>query len=62
VLRILHPVCLLSLITIIPVQKNIGMFIKKQDKEITFLCAIKNFIIIMGFDTLMIFISVLLTL
>ncbi len=62
VMRVLHPVCLLSLITIIPVQANINTFFKKQEKESTFLCAIKNFIIINGANTLMIFIGVLLTL
>lgn len=61
VLRILHPICLISLVSIIPVQANIKTFFKKQDKETTFLCAIKNFIIIMGSDALIIFISVLLT-
>ncbi len=54
---ILSPVCLLSLITIIPVQKNISIFFQKQEKETTFLIAIKNYIIIMGVNTLIIFIS-----
>lgn len=54
---ILHPVCLLSLITLIPVQKNINIFFKKQEKAVTFLCAIKNYIIIMGANSLVIFIS-----
>jgi len=62
VLKILHPICLLSLISIIPVQANIRTFFAKQEKESTFLCAIKNFIIIMSTNTIMIFISVLLTL
>jgi 1,4-dihydroxy-2-naphthoate octaprenyltransferase len=57
ILGILHPICLLSLVTIIIVQKNINAFFKKQEKATTFLYAIKNFIIIMSFDTLMIFIS-----
>lgn len=56
-LRILHPVCLLSVVTIIPVQKNINEFLKKQEKETTFITAIKNFIIIMGANALVIFIS-----
>jgi 1,4-dihydroxy-2-naphthoate octaprenyltransferase len=53
----LSPVCLLSLITIIPVQKNINVFFRKQDKASTFLMAIKNYIIIMGVNALIIFIS-----
>jgi 1,4-dihydroxy-2-naphthoate octaprenyltransferase len=60
-LGILHPICLLSLVSLIPVQKNINTFFKKQEKEITFLCAIKNFIIIMGSISLVIFISALIS-
>lgn len=56
-LGILHPVCLFSLVTIIPVRKNINGFFKKQEKATTFIFAIKNFMIIMGADSLMIFIS-----
>lgn len=59
--RILHPVCLFTLATIIPVQKNINVFFSEQDKETTFICAIKNFIVIMGANILLIFISVLIT-
>jgi len=57
VFGILSPICLLVLITLIPVQKNINTFFRKQEKETTFLCAIKNYIIIMGANTLLIFIS-----
>ena len=57
ILRILSPVCLLSLVTIIPVQKNINTFFRKQEKATTFLMAIKNYIIIMGVNSLMIFLS-----
>jgi 1,4-dihydroxy-2-naphthoate octaprenyltransferase len=57
IFSILHPVCLLSLATIIPVQKNINGFFKKQEKATSFIFAIKNFIIIMGVNSLMIFIS-----
>lgn len=57
-LKILHPICLLSLVSIILVQKNINTFFKKQDKATTFLTAIKNYIIIMGINTVMIMISV----
>ncbi|MHB8127549.1 MAG: UbiA family prenyltransferase [Mobilitalea sp.] len=56
-LKILSPICLLSLVTIIFVQKNINEFFKKQEKSITFILAIKNFIIIMGTNAAIIFIS-----
>ena len=57
IMEILSPICLISLITIIPVQKNINAFFQEQNKATTFLMAIKNYIIIMGFNTLIIFIS-----
>lgn len=57
IFRVLSPVCLIALLTIFPVQKNISQFIEKQDKATTFMAAIKNYIIIMGAITLMIFIS-----
>lgn len=60
VLGILSPICLLSLLTIIPVQKNIGTFFKKQEKATTFMVSILNFVIIMGANTLLIFVSALL--
>lgn len=60
ILNILTPICLLSLLTFFIVQKNINMFFKKQDKEVTFILTIKNYIIIMGSITLLIFISALL--
>ena len=55
--RVLHPICLLSLATIILVQKNINVFFKKQEKSETFQCAIKNFVIILGVDSCLIFLS-----
>ncbi len=55
--RMISPLCLLSLITILPVQKNINTFLKKQEKSTTFMMAILNYIIIMGSVTLTIFIS-----
>jgi 1,4-dihydroxy-2-naphthoate octaprenyltransferase len=60
ILRILSPLCLLSLITIFFVQKNIHSFFKKQDKETTFIFAVRNYVIIMGPLTLLIFFSALL--
>lgn len=59
VFKILSPVCLLSLLTVIPVQRNIGIFMERQDKAATFITAIKNYIIIMGSLTILIFISAL---
>lgn len=56
-LKILHIFCLSLLLTIIPVQININKFIKKQEKETTFLLSIKNYIIIMSSITIAIFIS-----
>jgi len=55
--RILSPVSLLTLLTVFPVQRNIGTFFKKQDKAETFIMAIKNFIIIMAAHTILIFIG-----
>ena len=55
--KILSPICLLSLLTIFPVQRNINTFLKIQDKETTFICSIKNYVIIMGSITLVIFVG-----
>lgn len=57
ILKILAPICLLALLTIIPVQKNINVFLKKQEKATTFIVAIKNYLLIMGSVSLIIFIS-----
>ncbi len=57
VFRMLSPICLISLLTLFPVQKNINKFFKLQDKARTFDCSIKNFVIIMAADTLLIFLS-----
>lgn len=57
ILKILSPICLISIISIILVQKNINQFKKEQDKTKTFICSIKNFILIMGINTLVIFLS-----
>jgi len=56
----LSPICLAALVTLIFVQKNINTFFKLQDKEKTFICSIKNYVIIMASITLVIFISGLL--
>lgn len=57
IFKVLSPVCLLILITMIPVKKNIDKFLKVQDKDKTFIVSIKNYIAIMGATSLMIFIS-----
>jgi 1,4-dihydroxy-2-naphthoate octaprenyltransferase len=57
--HILHPVCLLSLISIYFVQKNINIFLRKQEKAVTFICSINNFMIIMGSMIATIFISII---
>ncbi len=49
--------CLLSLITVYPVQKNINLFFKEQDKAKTFIVSIKNYVLIMGSISLLIFIG-----
>lgn len=56
----LSPICLLSLLTIVVVQKNINTFRKRQDKAVTFVTAIKNYVIIMASNTIVIFASGLL--
>lgn len=50
-------ISLLSFFTLIPVVKNIKTFYEKQIKEETFICSIKNFIFIMGANTIFIFIG-----
>lgn len=60
ILDILSPVCLVSLLTVIPVQRNISIFMERQDKATTFMTSIKNYIIIMGSLTVMVFISAVL--
>ena len=59
VFRILSPICLLSLLSIIVVQKNINTFFIKQDKATTFVCSIKNFFLIMGVNILTILLSII---
>jgi len=56
-LKILAPLCLLSLATLIPVRKNIHTFFGEQVKSKTFITSIKNYVIIMGTDTALIFLS-----
>lgn len=57
ILKVLSPLCLLMILTLFPVQRNINIFYKKQDKGKTFIVAIKNYIYIVGTTTALIFIS-----
>lgn len=57
ILKILSPICLISIFTIIPVQKNINQFYKKQDKAKTFILSVKNYVLIMAANCLLILIS-----
>lgn len=57
ILKMLPPICLIILLTVFVVQKNINKFHKVQDKTTTFTLSIKNYIIIMGVSTLMIFVG-----
>ncbi|NLA86954.1 MAG: UbiA family prenyltransferase [Clostridiales bacterium] len=50
----LSPLSLLVLITLIPVQKNITVFMKKQVKEETFTVSIQNFILMMSVHIILI--------
>ena len=56
-LKLLSPLCLIALLTIFIVQKNISKFLKLQDKATTFILSVKNYIIIMGAITILIFLS-----
>ena len=53
----LSPLSLILLISLIPVQKNINLFFKKQIKEETFIVSIKNFLIVIILHTLLIFLG-----
>jgi 1,4-dihydroxy-2-naphthoate octaprenyltransferase len=57
IFKILSPVCLLSLISLIPVQKNINAFFREQVKSRTFVTSVKNYILIMGTDAALVFLS-----
>lgn len=43
----------LFFVSLIPVHKNCLIFLKEQKKETTFMCSIKNYVIIMGADVLL---------
>ncbi len=54
-LKILPPLCLLALVSLIPVQKNINSFFRVQEKHGTFASSIKNYLLIMTTNTALIF-------
>jgi 1,4-dihydroxy-2-naphthoate octaprenyltransferase len=51
----ISPLSLLLLVTVIPVQKNINVFFKKQVKAETFSVSIKNFVLIISVHIILIF-------
>jgi len=59
IFRILPLICLLFLLTFFPVHRNISIFMKEQRKDTTFISSIKNYIIIMGAYTVLIFVGVI---
>jgi len=59
-LKLLSPMSLLLLVTLLPVQKNINRFRKRQLKEETFASSIKNFILIILVHTVLILLGCLL--
>ncbi|MDF1493875.1 UbiA family prenyltransferase [Caproiciproducens sp. CPB-2] len=56
-LKILPSVCLLSLLTIVPIRNNVNRFKKKQQKEETFVLSVQNYVILVGTNSLLIFIG-----
>lgn len=55
--KMLPPVCLIALASLIPVQKNINTFFREQEKSRTFVTSIRNYVMIMGTDTALIFLG-----
>ncbi len=52
---VVSPLCLLSLLTFFPVQKNIRRFFAEQRKDKTFAVSVQNYLLIMGTLTLTVF-------
>ena len=59
VFKLMHPVLLLILLTLIPVKRNLQQFNQQQIKEKTFSVAIKNISIFSGVEILLLAISLL---
>ena len=55
VVGVVSPLCLLSLLTVIPVQRNIKKFFAEQVKSKTFVVSVKNYVYIIGALTVTIF-------
>ncbi|MBW7573833.1 UbiA family prenyltransferase [Caproiciproducens faecalis] len=56
-LKILPSVCLLTLLTIVPIRNHIDRFRKKQRKEETFVLSVQNYVILVGTNSLLIFVG-----
>jgi 1,4-dihydroxy-2-naphthoate octaprenyltransferase len=56
-LKMLHPLCMAVLLTLIPVRRNVRVFLNLQNKCTTFNTSIKNYVIIMGALITTVFIS-----
>jgi 1,4-dihydroxy-2-naphthoate octaprenyltransferase len=48
VIGMLPPLCLLGLLTAVPVQRNISRFMQKQEKATTFIASIQNYVLLNG--------------
>ncbi len=57
-LQVFTPIVLISLLTIIPVSKNIKVFAENPVKKETFICAVKNIVIILSTITILLAISI----
>jgi 1,4-dihydroxy-2-naphthoate octaprenyltransferase len=57
IFRMISPLCLVIFLTIIPVQKNIKRFFKKQVKSETFIVSVQNFVIIIFAQIILVFAS-----
>ena len=57
VLKIIPIVCIIAMITFIPVNKHIKLFYEKQTKKDTFDLSVKNFLMMSASITLLVFIT-----
>lgn len=58
-LKMVPALCLLTLLTFVPVQRNINIFMKRQEKSETFILSVKNFIMIISAQIAFVFIGAL---
>lgn len=54
IVKVLPITCVLTVVTVFYVQRNISQFFKKQEKSDTFVLSIKNYLLIMGSNTIFI--------